>query len=77
MLNWGTFSLTFCVKIGYYGFMLINFIACVLRISLIAVCWSFAWRYVKPTTQLMRIARAAILVVFLLVIMAVLSIPSY
>ena len=72
----GDFLLGFCVKIGYYLHMIINFTVFAMRIALIVMCWFLIWRYVKPTTQLMRIVRAAILVVALLVIMTVLSIPG-
>jgi len=46
--------------------MLTNFITFVLRISLIVVLWAFVWRLIQPRTQLMRILRAAVLLLGLL-----------
>ena len=48
----------------------------VLRVSLIAVFWAFIWRFVEPRTQLMRILRAALLVLGLLGILTVLRIAG-
>jgi len=48
----------------------------VLRISLIAVFWAFIWRFVEPRTQLMRILRAALLLLGLLCILGVLKIAG-
>ncbi len=48
----------------------------VLRVSLIAVFWAFIWRFVEPRTQLMRILRAALLVLGLLGVLAVLRITG-
>ena len=48
----------------------------VLRVSLIAVFWVFIWRFVEPRTQLMRILRAALLVLGLLGVLAVLRITG-
>ena len=59
------------VKIGYLGFMFRSIIFLVLRLSLIAAIWAFIWRYLEPKTQLMRIIRAALLVLCLLGVMAV------
>ena len=42
-----------------------------LRLSLVATILAFVWRYVEPKTQLMRIARAALLVLGLLAVLAV------
>ncbi len=44
----------------------------ILRVSLIAVFWAFIWRFVEPRTQLMRILRAALLVLGLLGVLTVL-----
>ena len=48
----------------------------VLRVSLIAVFWAFIWRFVEPRTQLMRILRAALLVLGLLGVLTVLRITG-
>ena len=48
----------------------------VLRVSLIAVFWAFIWRFVEPRTQLMRILRAALLVLGLLGILTMLRITG-
>lgn len=68
----GYFCLTFIVKIGYNMYMFRNILSFILRISLIAMLWAFVWRLVEPRTQLMRILRALLLVLSLLVILAVL-----
>lgn len=46
----------------------------VLRLALIVTIWAFVWRFVKPKTQLMRILRAALLVLGLLGALAVMKI---
>jgi len=56
---------------GYFGFMLKDFVLFVLRLSLVVAIWAFIWRYVEPKTQLMRIMRAALLLLCLLGVMAV------
>lgn len=56
--------------------MLGSVISIVLRLLLIAAFWAFIWDFVKPKTQLMRVLRAALLVVGLLAIMAVLRITG-
>ena len=66
----GKFSLDLRVKIGYFRFMVSSLVSFVLRISLVVVLWAFVWRYVKPRTQLMRILRAALLVLGLLAVLA-------
>jgi len=48
----------------------------VLRVSLIAVFWAFIWRFVEPRTQLMRILRAALLLLGLLCLLSVLKIAG-
>lgn len=42
-----------------------------LRLSLITTTCAFVWRFVEPKTPLMRIVRAALLVLGLLVVLAV------
>lgn len=64
------------VKIGYYMFMFGRIALFVLRISLVAALWIFIWRFVEPRTQHMRILRAALLVLGLLVILAVLRLAG-
>ena len=46
--------------------MIINIISFILRILLIVSLWAFAWHLIKPKTQLMRIIRAAVLLIGLL-----------
>jgi hypothetical protein len=48
----------------------------VLRISLIVTVCAFVWRYVQPRTQLMRILRAALLMLSLLAVLAVIRITG-
>ena len=72
----GYFCLTFLVKIGYNMSMFRNILSFILRILLIAVLWAFIWRLVEPKTQLMRILRAVLLVLGLLVILAVLRVTG-
>jgi len=57
---------------GYYMTMFTDFISFILRISLIVVLWTFVWRLLEPRTQLMRILRAAVLILGLLGILVVL-----
>jgi hypothetical protein len=54
----------------YNCFMLTDFISFMLRISLVGTFWFCVWRYVEPKTQSMRILRAALLVLGMLVILA-------
>ena len=68
----GYFYLAFLVKIGYNIFMLGSIVSFVLRIGLIVAFWAFIWRFVEPRTQLMRILRAALLLLGLLGILAAL-----
>ena len=72
----GYFLLDCHVKIGYYKYMFRSIVFFVLRISLIAMFWAFVWRFVEPKTQFMRIIRAALLVLGLLVILAMLKITG-
>ena len=51
--------------------MFIASVYVVLRISFIALVCTCIWRYVQPRTQLMRVFRAALLVLSLLAIWAV------
>jgi len=64
------------VNIGYYKYMLRSIVFFVLRISLIAALWAFVWKFVEPKTQLMRVLRAALLVLGLLAILAVIKITG-
>jgi len=73
----GIFSLTCYVKIGYYGFMPGNIISFILRISLVAAFWAFTWQFVEPRTRLLRILRAAMLVVGLLFMLALLRLTRW
>jgi hypothetical protein len=56
--------------------MLRTIVFFVLRISLIAALWAFVWKFVEPKTQLMRVLRAALLVLGLLAILAVIKITG-
>ena len=47
-------------------------LAFVLRMVLIFAVWMFVWRSIKPHSQALRIARAALLLFILIVVMAVL-----
>jgi len=53
-----------------------DMVSFVLRVSLIVALWAFVWRYVEPKTQLMRILRAALLMLGLLGILALLRITG-
>jgi hypothetical protein len=52
--------------------MLGDILLFVLRLAFIVVFWSAIWGLIKPRSQLLRIARALLLVVGLLGILAVL-----
>ncbi len=56
--------------------MNVNIISFLLRILLVVVLWFFVWRFIEPKTQLMRILRAALLVLCLLGVLAVLKITG-
>jgi len=56
--------------------MLTNTISFILRICLIGIFCFCVWRYIEPRTQSMRILRAALLVLGLLVILAVVRITG-
>jgi hypothetical protein len=68
----GAFLLDVLVKIGYSIFMFGDFISLILRITLIVALWAFVWRLLEPRTQLMRILRAAVLLLGLLGVLVVL-----
>jgi hypothetical protein len=72
----GYFHLTLLVKMGYNVSMVGSIVLFVLRIGLIAVLWAFIWRVVEPRTQLMRILRAALLLLGLLGILVVLRLTG-
>jgi len=50
--------------------MTADIVSFVLRLYFIVVFWAFVWKLVRPRTQLMRILRAALLVVVFLGILA-------
>ena len=56
--------------------MFTDFVSLILRISLIAALWAFVWKLLKPRTQLMRILRAAVLLLGLLGILVILRITG-
>ncbi len=64
------------VKIGYYVSMFRDIVSFVLRISLIVALWAFVWKILEPRTQLMRILRAAVLLLGLLGVLVVLRIAG-
>ena len=72
----GRFLLDLRVKIGYYVCMIRDIIFFVLRILLIIAIWAFVWKLIEPKTQLMRIFRAALLVLGLLVVLSILKITG-
>jgi hypothetical protein len=47
-------------------------ISFVLRITLVVTLCQFVWRFIKPRTQLMRVLRAALLVLTLLGVLVLL-----
>jgi len=57
--------------------MLGNIISFILRILLIAAFWAFIWQFVEPRTRLLRILRAAMLVVGLLFMLALLRLTGW
>ena len=64
MLKWGIIYVCWSI------------ILLVLRMSLIVTLWAFVWKIIEPKTQLMRVLRAALLVLSLLVILAMLKITG-
>jgi hypothetical protein len=70
----GGFFLDFTVKIDYDTFMFVSIAHFILRLGLIVMIWVFVWRFMEPRTQLMRILRAALLVLGLLGALAVMRI---
>ena len=65
------FGLTLYVNIGYNIGMFRSLLSFVLRIGLVVALWAFVWRLIEPRTQLMRILRAALLLLGLLGILLV------
>lgn len=72
----GYFYLTLLVKISYNLIMVGKVISFLLRIGLIAGIWALIWRLVEPRTQLMRVLRAALLLLGLLAVLAVIRITG-
>lgn len=64
------------VKIGYFEVMFRTIIFFAVRLCLILAIWAFIWRYLEPKTQLMRIMRAALLVLCMLGVMAVVKLTG-
>ena len=75
-VNIGKIHLTLPVKIGYNISMLGDIISFILRILLVVALWLFVWRFVEPRTQLMRVFRATLLVLFLLAVLVVLRVSG-
>ena len=72
----GNIHLTWGGKIGYDVFMIDDVVSFVLRAGLVIAFWGVVWSSVKPRTQLLRICRAALLVLGLLGICAVLKLTG-
>jgi len=72
----GYFLLDLNVKIGYHTNMLRDIVLFILRLSLIVFLWAFVWKFIEPKSQLMRILRAALLVLGLLVVLTILKITG-
>lgn len=72
----GYILLDLSIKIGYCKYMFRDIVFFVLRISLIAALWAFVWKFIEPKTQLMRVLRAALLVLGLLVVLTILKITG-
>ena len=70
----GHFYLDLFVKVGYLRGMFRSLVFFGLRLSLIATILVFVWRYLEPKTQLMRIMRAALLVLGLLAVLAMINV---
>ena len=56
--------------------MFTDFVYLILRISLVVALWAFVWKLLEPRTQLMRILRAAVLLLGLLGILVILRIAG-
>ncbi|UCF15918.1 MAG: hypothetical protein JSW59_00370 [Phycisphaerales bacterium] len=61
---------------GYFNYMMRSIVFFILRLSLVVTIWAFIWRYLEPRTQLMRIMRAALLLLCLLGVMAVVKLTG-
>ncbi|UCE47613.1 MAG: hypothetical protein JSW47_18695 [Phycisphaerales bacterium] len=72
----GYFFLDLGVKMGYFDYMMRSIVFFILRLSLVVTIWAFIWRYLEPRTQLMRIMRAALLLLCLLGVMAVVKLTG-
>ena len=72
----GYFCLDFGVKMGYFRSMFRSIVFFALRLSLIATTFALVWRFVEPKTQLMRILRAALLVLGLLAVLTVVRVTG-
>ena len=72
----GNFLLDLNVNLGYLSYMVSSYVFFVLRLSLVVAIWAFIWRYLEPRTQLMRIMRAALLLLCLLGVMAVVKLTG-
>ena len=56
--------------------MFINTLSFIVRLWIIIAFWVFVWKVVEPKTQLMRVLRAALLVVGFLGILGLLKITG-
>jgi hypothetical protein len=70
-VNMGNICLTYPVKIDYNSDMSGNVLSFFVRIILILALWAFIWGFLKPRTQIMRVLRAALILLGMLAILAV------
>ncbi len=56
--------------------MLRDLLIFVLRVGLVAAVWVFVWRLIRPKTQVMRIVRAALLALGLLIVLAAMRVVA-
>ena len=62
--------MTLDAKMGYNTYMVADVIFFALRVLLVAALWAFVWQLIEPKTPLMRIMRAALLVLCLFAILS-------
>lgn len=58
------------VKMGYNGLMFKDLVIFFLRLCLVMVVWTAAWRLIQPKTQSLRILRAALIALTMLAVLA-------
>ena len=65
-----------CVSIGYNIHMIEDTLSFFLRFCVIVTLWVWIWRVVEPKTQVLRIARAALLVLGLVFVLTLMRISE-